>query len=219
MIEANPDHKFCIIKPMESSVTRNNHVVTSPQIQTYAQVLKKMLPISITTTTTPNAWKQCSKAVLNSYDEEYPAMNESKRTHTDDTTHTDLSTNDETASETFNSNALDDLKSEYDTKYEALQQQLLVQNEKMEDMKKQLMQGFEQKLQQLEHKMESKIMKTLETYDQHIKTVMNNVKGLMDNMKNMFEEQLQQILVMIPNGINGTNNPKIGNTSHCKRNK
>ena len=74
MSQTNLDNKFCIIKPMESSVTRTNHIVTSLHIQTYAQALKNMLPMSITTTNTPNTWKHCSTAALTSYDEEYPAL-------------------------------------------------------------------------------------------------------------------------------------------------
>ena len=213
MSQTNPDNKFCIIKPMASYVNRTNHIVTSPHIQTYAQTLKNMLPMSITTTNTTNDWQHCSTDAISLYDKEYPALDEHKRT--DDTI-----TNDATASETFTSNALDELKNAYETKCEALQQQLLAQCKSMEDMKQQLTQSFEQKLQQFEHKMESEIMKTLETYDQHIKQVMNNIKDLMDkdrsHMKTMLEEQLQQIMITITGGSIGKTACKLGNISNRK---
>jgi hypothetical protein len=72
------DNMSRITKTDGSSVTRTNCIATSQRFQSYAQALQNMIPATITTTNSSNAWKRHQPAALNYNEEDYPAIDGSK---------------------------------------------------------------------------------------------------------------------------------------------
>ena len=73
-----PDNMSRITKTDGSSVTHTNHIATSQRFHSYAQALQNMIPATIMTNISSNAWKCCPPATLNYNEEEYPTIEGSK---------------------------------------------------------------------------------------------------------------------------------------------
>ena len=91
-----------------------------------------MIPATIMTNISSNAWKRRPPAALNYNDEEYPAIDGSKRQWANKTEPTDNSTNVDTAGDTIMTIDLDELQSAYESKCTEIQQKLQIQ---LEDQK------------------------------------------------------------------------------------
>ena len=78
----------------------------------------------------------------------------------------DQSTNIDTASDTLTVVDLDELQSAYESKCNALQQQIDEQRTAMDNMRDQLTWQFEQQLKQLELKMDSNSKQLFQDFDQ-----------------------------------------------------
>ena len=127
----------------------------------------------------------------------------------------DQSTNVDTASNTLMVVDLDELQSAYESKCDALQQQLEEQRTAMNNMRDQLTQQFEQQLTQLELKMNTNNKQLFYDFDQRFQMVMNKIKNLIidrNKMNTMIEERMNQILQAINGNNSGDNTPTIGNT-------
>ena len=132
-----------------------------------------------------------------------------------DTATTDQSTNVDTAGDTLMVMDLNELQSAYESKCDALQQQIEEQRMAMDNMRNQLTRQFEQQLKQLELKMDTNSKQLFYDFDKRFQMVMNKIETLVvdrNEMNTMIEEQMTQIL----QAINGTNSgditPTIGNT-------
>ena len=130
----------------------------------------------------------------------------------------DQSTNIDTASDTLMVMDLDELQSAYESKCNALQQQIKEQWTAMDNMRDQLTWQFKQQLKQLELKMDTNSKQLFYDFDQRFQMVMNKIEALIINhneMNTMIKEQMTQIL----QAINGTNyddtTSTIGNTPQC----
>ena len=103
---------------------------------------------------------------------------------------------------------LDELQSAYESKCDALQQQLEEQRTAMDNMRDQLTWQFEQQLTQLELKMNT-------NNKQLFYKVMNKIENLIvdrNEMNTMIGERMNQILQAINGNNSGDNTPTIGNT-------
>ena len=138
-----PDSMSRITKTDGSSVTHTNHIATSQRFQLYAQALQNMIPATIMTTNSSNAWKQRPPAALNYNEEDYPAINGSKQQHANETKPTDNSTNVDTAGDTITTIDLDKLQLAYISKCEAIQTQLQLQIAKHQNMLLHRLHGLE----------------------------------------------------------------------------
>ena len=101
MLVTTLDNMSRITKTDGSSVTHTNRIATSTRFQSYAQALQNMIPATIMTNISSNAWKCRPPAALNYNDEEYPAIDGSKRQQANETEPTDNSTNVDTAGDTI----------------------------------------------------------------------------------------------------------------------
>ena len=133
------DNMSRITKTDGSSVTHTNCIATSMRFQLYAQALQNMIPATITTNISSNAWKRHPPAALNYNDEEYPAIDGSKRQQANETEPTNNSTNIDTAGDTITTIDLDELQLAYESKCTEIQNKLQLQiedqNNKMEQMR------------------------------------------------------------------------------------
>ena len=108
-----------------------------------------------------------------------------------DTTTTDQSTNIDTAGDTLTIIDLDELQLAYESKCDALQQQIEDQRMAMDSMHEQLTQQFEQQLKQLELKMDNNSKQLFYDFDQCFQMVMNKIEALIvdhNDMHTMIEE-------------------------------
>ena len=142
-------------------------------------------------------------------------MEDSKQQCITDTATMDQSTNIDTTGNTLMVMDLDELQAAYESKCDALQQQIKEQWMAMDNMRDQLTQQFEQQLKQLELKMDTNSKQLFYDFDQRFQMVMNKMEALVidhNEMNTMIEERMNQIL----QAINGTNSgditPTISNT-------
>ena len=108
-----------------------------------------------------------------------------------DTATMDQSTNVDTTGNTLTVVDLDELQSVYESKCDALQQQIKEQQTDMDNMRNQLTQQFEQQLKQLELKMDTNSKQLFYDFDQQFQMVMNKIEALVidrNEMNTMIEE-------------------------------
>ena len=215
MAATTPDNISRITKMDGSSVTRTNRINTSNRFQSYAQALQNMIPDTIITTTPPNAWKRRNNAVLNYNDNDFPIIEDNKRHRVNETTTTDQSTHADTAGDTLTVVDLEELQSAYESKCDALQQQIEDQQKAMDNMRDQLTRQFEQQMKQLELKMDSQSTQLFKDFDQRFQMVMHKIEELVvdrNEMNIMIEDRMNQILQAITSNQSGDITPTIGNT-------
>ena len=132
-----------------------------------------------------------------------------------DTAPMDQSTNVDTAGNTLTVVDLDELQSAYESKCDALQQQLEEQWMAMENLRDQLTWQFEQQLTQLELKMNTNNKQLFYDFDQRFQMVMNKIETLVvdrNEMNTMIKERMNQILQAINGNNSGDTTPTISNT-------
>ena len=158
-------------------------------------------------------------AALNYNAEEYPVINGLKQQHTNDTEPTDNSSNPNTAGDTITTIDLDELQSAYESKCTDIQTQLQTQieeqNNKMEQMRQQLMDTFDKQLKQLELKMETNVTQMFNDFGKRFQIVMKKLEDLADKreeIKAMIDDQMTQILKAVCTTSSGDSTPTIGNT-------
>ena len=116
---------------------------------------------------------------------------------------------------------LDELQLAYNSKCEAIQTQLQLQiveqQNKMEQMRQELMQTFKQQLKQLELKMEMNVMQMFNYFGQRFQIVMQKLEELVDEreeIKSLINVKMTQILKAVQHPNSGDITPTIGNTPH-----
>ena len=201
-----------------SSVNRTNRIATLNWFHSYAQALQNMVPTTIITMAPSNAWKKRNPAVLNYNDTEFPVIDDCKKQWVTDNNTNDQSTNIDTAGETLTTVDLDKLQLAYESKCEALQQQIEEQCKEMECMRNQLTSQFEQQLKQLELKMDLNTKQMFQDFDQRFQMVIQKIEDLVvdrNEMNTMIEMRMNQILQAITGNTSGDITPTFSNTPQC----
>ena len=223
MAQSTPDDMARITQDDNSRVTRTNRVHTSTRFQSYAHALQNMIPTTITTSPPPTAWKRRPTPTLNLTDDEYPALDTSKKPRMDDDiAMTDTSTTHD-ATETLTTIDLDEIENSHRALRADLERQVTELRMATEAAQKDMRETFAIQMGQLELRIEKNTKTMLSNLSQDFQAAVNRMAEQVDRTDQLFKTfkddmtyeitlRIDTVLAAIQANRDGISTPKMGST-------
>jgi DNA repair exonuclease SbcCD ATPase subunit len=169
-------------------IARANRIITSPHFQSYANTLQGMIPTSINMNNpVHNVWKRRNQTTMNLTDDDFPALEHTKKSRVDDPGTQENSSTTETT-ETLTTVDLDDIERSQNELKAELRHEIDELRKTTETMKEQLQQSILQQIGQLEQRIERNTQQMINSPGENLQQAMAHMNAQAERSERMMQD-------------------------------